>query len=71
MQLNFYFLVTNIISGLRNGIKLADIGRDVLYSTSIQVPEPIIMFLTDGQPNVELDRPHLIIREVKRLNTKR
>lgn len=62
------FQGTNIIAGLRNALKLVALGKEVLKNKA-QHPEPIIIFLTDGEPNVELSDPEEIIKKVKELNT--
>ncbi|KAL1140324.1 hypothetical protein AAG570_000256, partial [Ranatra chinensis] len=57
---------TNIIAGLRKGEKLAKIGKDLLKNEGL---EPLIIFLTDGQPNVEMSDPEEITKTATELNT--
>lgn len=58
---------TNIIDGLRKGIQLTNIGRGLFQKEAVH-PEPLIIFLTDGLPNVEIYNPEDIIKEVKKIN---
>lgn len=58
---------TNIIDGLRKGIQLTNIGKGLFQKEAVQ-PEPLIIFLTDGLPNVEIYNPEDIIKEVRKLN---
>ncbi|XP_017299214.2 inter-alpha-trypsin inhibitor heavy chain H3-like [Diaphorina citri] len=58
---------TNIIDGLRKAIEMAKVGRET-FANKVEIPEPIIIFLTDGEPNVEMSDPEEIIKEVKKLN---
>lgn len=62
-----FHLGTNIIDGLRKGIQLTNIGKGLLQNEAVR-PEPLIIFLTDGQPNVEIYEPEDIVKEVKKLN---
>jgi uncharacterized protein YegL len=55
---------TNIISGLRFAIQLADEGQKSLTKGN----EPVIIFLTDGQPNVEMSSSDDIIKTVSGIN---
>ena len=62
-----FYLGTNIIDGLRKGLQLTNIGKRLLQKEEVK-REPLIIFLTDGLPNVELYNPEDIIKEVKKLN---
>lgn len=55
------------MGGLRTGLQLVDIGQKALSSDP---PQPIGIFLTDGQPNVEVYDTDEIIARTKPLNTK-
>lgn len=59
---------TNIIDGVRKGLEMAHLGRDE-FVNKVDIPEPIIIFLTDGEPNVEISETNEIIKEVDKLNT--
>lgn len=56
--------MTNIIAGLRYSLKVADWGQK---KTGLK-EKPLVIFLTDGEPNVETTDPEEIIKEVKKLN---
>lgn len=64
-----YFAATNIMGGLRTGLELVNMGSEILSNES-QPPQPIMVFLTDGQPNVEEYNTDNIIAKTKPLNTK-
>lgn len=66
---HIYFAATNIMGGLRTGLELVNIGSDI-WSNESQSPQPIMVFLTDGQPNVEVSSTDTIITQTKPLNTK-
>lgn len=57
------------MAGLRTGLELVNIGSDI-WSNESQSPQPIMVFLTDGQPNVEVYNTDTIITQTKPLNTK-
>lgn len=46
---------------------MTNIGKGLLQKEAVR-PEPMIIFLTDGQPNAEIYDPEEIVKEVKRLN---
>ncbi|RZF39064.1 hypothetical protein LSTR_LSTR006601 [Laodelphax striatellus] len=58
---------TNIIDGLRKGLKLVKEGKSTL-DTSTEPSQPIMFFLTDGEPNVDLTDPVEIVNETNSLN---
>lgn len=58
------------MDGLRKGINVTQIGKS-LFQNETSRPEPLIVFLTDGQPNAEIFDTNEIIKEVKKLNTDR
>ncbi|XP_046677059.1 inter-alpha-trypsin inhibitor heavy chain H4-like isoform X2 [Homalodisca vitripennis] len=60
---------TNIMGGLRTGLELVSIGSD-LWSNESDPPQPVVVFLTDGEPNVEEYNTDAIINKTKPLNTK-
>uniref|UniRef100_A0A1B6KKL4 VIT domain-containing protein n=1 Tax=Graphocephala atropunctata TaxID=36148 RepID=A0A1B6KKL4_9HEMI len=60
---------TNIMGGLRTGLELVSIGSDLWINES-DPPQPVVVFLTDGQPNVEEYNTDAIINKTKPLNTK-
>lgn len=66
---HIYSAATNIMAGLRTGLELVNIGSDI-WSNESQSPQPIMVFLTDGQPNVEVSDSDTIITRTKPLNTK-
>jgi len=60
---------TNIMGGLRTGLKLVEVGEEV-WANESDPPQPVMVFLTDGQPNVEEYDTRVIITKTKALNTK-
>ncbi|XP_054274031.1 inter-alpha-trypsin inhibitor heavy chain H3-like isoform X2 [Macrosteles quadrilineatus] len=60
---------TNIIGGLRTGLELVKIADDQ-WANESDPPQPVMVFLTDGQPNVEEYDTDAIINKTKALNTK-
>lgn len=58
---------TNIIDGLRKAIEMAQVGKES-FANKVEMPEPIIIFLTDGEPNVEMSSTEEIIKTVDQLN---
>ncbi|XP_039291480.1 inter-alpha-trypsin inhibitor heavy chain H3 [Nilaparvata lugens] len=58
---------TNIIDGLRKGLKLVKEGKETLDTTK-EPSQPIMFFLTDGEPNVDLTDPVEIVNETSTLN---
>lgn len=56
------------MEGLRTGLKLTSIGSE-LWENESHPPQPLIVFLTDGQPNVGESDTEAIINNVKLLNT--
>lgn len=54
---------TNIIAALRQSLKIAIWGQNNGLKE-----KPLIIFLTDGEPNVEMSSPTQIVDVVKRLN---
>lgn len=58
---------TNIMGGLRNGLKLAKLGQKINKNSAHPV-ESMIIFLTDGQPNTEESNPDKIIDNAGSLN---
>lgn len=69
ITIHVYFAATNIMGGLRTGLDLVNIGTEI-WSNESQPPQPIMVFLTDGQPNVEEYNTDTIITKTKPLNTK-
>ncbi|MCY5962129.1 VWA domain-containing protein, partial [Salmonella enterica subsp. enterica serovar 1,4,[5],12:i:-] len=57
---------TNIMGGLRNGLKLARLGKKEMNSDAPH--ESMLIFLTDGQPNSEESDPAKITANVKEDN---
>jgi len=60
---------TNIIGGLRTGLKLVNIGSEEWKNES-DPAQSVMVFLTDGLPNVEDYSTDSIINKTKGLNTK-
>jgi Mg-chelatase subunit ChlD len=58
--------VTNINAAL---LKALEVSKLPHTGSSTDRPEPIIIFLTDGEANVPPSDPQTIIRNVKRANT--
>uniref|UniRef100_A0A8D8XU98 Inter-alpha-trypsin inhibitor heavy chain H4 n=1 Tax=Cacopsylla melanoneura TaxID=428564 RepID=A0A8D8XU98_9HEMI len=58
---------TNIIDGLRKSLEIAKVGREY-FANRVEAPEPIVIFLTDGEPNVEMSDTEDIIDAVKKMN---
>lgn len=56
------------MGGLRNGLDLAKLGQK-LRSDSSTPEEVMVIFLTDGQPNVEESDPQEIIKYIRQKNT--
>ncbi|XP_024215820.1 inter-alpha-trypsin inhibitor heavy chain H3 isoform X4 [Halyomorpha halys] len=61
---------TNINGGLRAGIDIAKLGQKKFHNDANQV-EPMIIFLTDGEPNTEEPDPEKIIENVGKRNTEK
>ncbi|XP_075236653.1 inter-alpha-trypsin inhibitor heavy chain H3-like isoform X2 [Lycorma delicatula] len=62
---------TNIIGGLREGIKIANEGQSKFIASGSdrsKIPQPIIVFLTDGEPNVDVTNPNEIVNITSSLN---
>nr|XP_024217075.1 inter-alpha-trypsin inhibitor heavy chain H4-like [Halyomorpha halys] len=59
---------TNINGGLRVGIDIARVGQD-LFKNYVNPIEPMIIFLTDGEPNYEESDPEKIIANIEKRNT--
>ncbi|XP_075219537.1 inter-alpha-trypsin inhibitor heavy chain H3-like isoform X2 [Lycorma delicatula] len=62
---------TNIIGGLREGIKISNEGQTKFTaseSDKSKIPQPIIVFLTDGEPNVEVSNPNEIVNITSSIN---
>jgi len=57
---------TNINAALLQALQVSQISHN---SNIAQKPEPIIIFLTDGEANVHPSEPRAIIRNVRRANT--
>lgn len=57
---------TNIIAALRQSLEVANWGQKKEHALK---EKPIIIFLTDGQPNEEMSNGDDIVKAVKRLNT--
>lgn len=55
---------TNIIAALRKSIQIAQWGQQQYAKNA----KPLIIFLTDGQPNVEMSDTDEIVKTVKKLN---
>lgn len=55
---------TNIIAALRKSIQIAQWGQKEYAKNA----KPLIIFLTDGQPNVEMSDTDEIVKTVKKLN---
>ncbi|XP_046677018.1 inter-alpha-trypsin inhibitor heavy chain H3-like isoform X2 [Homalodisca vitripennis] len=58
---------TNIMAGLRTGLQLITVGF-YFWDNYKGPPQPLIVFLTDGQPNVEVTDPNTIVNLTKSLN---
>jgi Mg-chelatase subunit ChlD len=56
---------TNINAALLQALQVSQISRN---SSTVQKPETIIIFLTDGEANIPPSEPRTIIRNVKRAN---
>ncbi|KAG8251748.1 hyaluronan metabolic process [Homalodisca vitripennis] len=63
-----YLRSTNIMAALKTGLQLASIGSD-LWEKESGPPQPVIVFLTDGQPTTGVRIPDTIISDTKTLNT--
>ncbi|CAH1399819.1 unnamed protein product [Nezara viridula] len=61
---------TNINGGLRVGIDIAKIGQQK-FKNDVHPVEPMIIFLTDGEPNTEESDPDKIIDNVGKRNTEK
>lgn len=59
---------TNINGGLRVGIDIAHKGQE-MFRNYVSPIEPMIIFLTDGEPNYEVSEPDKIIENVEKRNT--
>ncbi|XP_065201331.1 inter-alpha-trypsin inhibitor heavy chain H3-like isoform X3 [Planococcus citri] len=55
---------TNIIAALRKSLQIAHWGQKEFSKNA----KPLIIFLTDGQPNVEMSDTDEIVKTVKKLN---
>ena len=55
---------TNIIAALRQSLQIANWGQKQYKMKA----KPLIIFLTDGQPNVEMSDTQEIVQAVKKLN---
>ncbi|XP_069689635.1 inter-alpha-trypsin inhibitor heavy chain H4-like isoform X2 [Periplaneta americana] len=58
---------TNIYDGLKKALDVAELGRSTWpgrKAADEQRPEPIIIFLTDGQPNTGVSDPDTIVSRV-------
>ena len=51
-------------------LNIAKLNPKKLQSASGKKPEPIIVFLTDGLPNVHVSDPDTIVKDVTKANTK-
>jgi len=60
------FGATNINAALLQALQVSQISRN---NSNVQKPETIIIFLTDGEANIQPSEPRAIIRNVKRANT--
>ncbi|PSN48670.1 hypothetical protein C0J52_04778, partial [Blattella germanica] len=68
-------VTTAIYDGLMMALDISRLETDESKSstaekTEDQKPEPIIIFLTDGQPNVKVFDTNTIVKDVTKLNTK-
>ncbi|CAH1399827.1 unnamed protein product [Nezara viridula] len=61
---------TNINGGLRVGIDIAKMGQKK-FKNDVHPVEPMIIFLTDGEPNTEESDPDKIIDNVGKRNTEK
>lgn len=69
----FNFVATNIMGGLREGLKIISEGQTSFSNSksenpNYEIPQPIMVFLTDGDPNVEVSNPNDIVNFTSHLN---
>ncbi|KAJ8913538.1 hypothetical protein NQ315_017089 [Exocentrus adspersus] len=61
---------TFIIGGLETALYMIKVAQDKVSSSSGSKHQPIIVFLTDGLPNVGVNSPQGIVQMVTQLNSK-
>ena len=62
---------TDIYDGLLLALNIAKLNPKKLQNEDDngQIPEPIIVFLTDGLPNVHVSDPNVIVSDITKANT--
>ena len=70
--MNVLFSATDIYDGLMLALNIAKLSPKMMgVGKNGKKPEPIIVFLTDGLPNVHESNPDVIVSDVTKANTKK